>query len=105
MLEWINQAAKKRLHLSSREFQMILVVSIPFMIGALTFVWSNTRLVKQSYEYQALMKERRNLLRDNHLLTVEAESLKSLDRVQQLARKKIGLEYPKNNQVVTVFLN
>ena len=84
---------------------MILVVSIPFMIGALTFVWSNTRLVKQSYEYQALMKERRNLLRDKQLLTVEAVSLKSLDRVQQLARKKIGLEYPKNNQVVTVFLN
>ncbi len=83
---------------------MVLMVSVLFMVGAMAFVWSNVRMVKQAYEYQELMQERRNLMRKNHLLKIEVESLRSLDRIQQLARKRIGLRNPDNRQIATVFL-
>lgn len=83
---------------------MILVATSVLMLGAMAFVWSNVRIVKLAYEFQGLVQERRQLLRENRLLKVEMESLRSLDRVQALARKQIGLRTPENRQMVTVFL-
>ena len=83
---------------------MVLVAATGLMIGAMTFVWGNVRLVGLAYEHQKLDKEHRDLLRENHLLRVERESLRSLDRIQSLARRKIGLREPESRQIVTVFL-
>jgi len=65
-------------------------------------IWSTRYSI--AYEYQGLDKTQRSLLRENHLLHVEWESLRSLDRVQLLAKNKIGLREPESRQIVTVFL-
>ena len=83
---------------------MVLVAFTGLMIGAMVFVWSNVRLVKLAYEHQSLSREHRGLLSENHLLRVERESLRSLDRIQSLAKNKIGLKEPESGQIVTVFL-
>ena len=83
---------------------MVLVASVLLMIGAMAFVWPNVRSVKLGYEYQAWMKERRGLLRENTLLMLEKSSLESLDRIQSLATEKVGLQVPENSQFVTVFV-
>jgi len=69
----------------------------------MAFVWSNTRLVGLAYKYQTLDKTHKNLLRENYFLRVERESLQSLDRIQLLAKKQIGLREPENGQIVTIF--
>ena len=104
MFKWLKESIKKRFYVTSREFRMVLVAATGLMIGAMTFVWGNVRLVGLAYEHQKLDKEHRDLLRENHLLRVERESLRSLDRIQSLARKKIGLREPESRQIVTVFL-
>ena len=83
---------------------MVLVAVAGLMVGAMAFVWSNVRLVGMAYEHQSVNKEHRDLLRENHLLRVERESLRSLDRIQSLAKNKVGLKEPENGQIVTVFL-
>ena len=90
--------------MTTREYRVVMVAVVGLMIVAMAFVWSNVRLVGLAYEYQALDKTRRSLLRENHLLHVEWESLRSLDRVQLLAKNKIGLREPESRQIVTVFL-
>ena len=90
--------------MNSRAFRMVLVAVAGLTIGAMAFVWSNLRLVGLAYEHQILNKKHRNLLRENHLLRVERESLRSLDRIQSLAKNKIGLKEPENGQIVTIFL-
>ena len=67
--------------MTSREFRMVLVAAAGLMIGAMAFVWSNVHLVGLAYEHQGLNREHRELLRENHLLRVERESLRSLDRI------------------------
>ena len=104
MLKWFRKSIKTQFYVTSREFRMVLVAVAGLMIGAMAFVWSNVRLVGLAYEHQGLNREHRALLRENHLLRVERESLRSLDRIQSLAKNKIGLEEPESGQIITVFL-
>ena len=96
--------AQGRLHITPRDFRMIFLVSVLMMLAALTLVWPNVRKVKLSYDYQALAKERKELLKESHLLILERESLRSLHRIQALAINEVGMIEPKKEQVVTIFL-
>ena len=104
MFKWLRKSIKTQFYVTSREFRMVLVAVAGLMIGAMAFVWSNVRLVGLAYKYQALEKIQRSLLHENNLLHVEWESLRSLDRIQLLAKNKIGLREPESRQIVTVFL-
>jgi len=104
MFKWLLKSKKKQFHVTAHEYRVVLVAVVGLMIVAMAFVWSNVRLVGQAYEYQALDKTQRSLLRENHLLKVELESLRSLDRIHLLAKNKIGLREPESRQIVTVFL-
>ena len=103
MFKWLQKSMRTRFYVTSREFRMVLVAVAGLMIGAMAFVWSNVRLVGLAYEHQSLNREHRDLLRENHLLRVERESLRSLDRIQSLAKNKVGLKEPESGQIVTVF--
>ena len=103
MFKWLRKS-KTKFYVTSREFRMVLVAVAGLMIGAMAFVWSNIRLVGLAYEHQVLNREHRDLLRENHLLRVERESLRSLDRIQLLAKNKVGLKEPQSGQIITVFL-
>ena len=104
MFKWLAKSKKTKFHATTREYRMVLVAVTGLTIAAMAFVWSNIRLVGLAYEYQILDKIQRNLLRENHLLRVERESLRSLDRIQLLAKSKIGLRESENRQIVTIFL-
>lgn len=104
MFKWLKKIKRTRFHVTAREYRLVLMAVAGLMIAAMTFVWSNTRLVGLAYEYQTLDKTHKNLLRENYFLRVERESLQSLDRIQLLAKNKIGLREPKNGQIVTIFL-
>ena len=103
MFEWLRRFIKMQFYVAPREFRVVLVTLVGLMVGAMIFVWNNVRLVKLAYESQPLKQERRELLREKRLLEVERESLRSLDRIQWLAKKKIGLKEPEGDQIVTVF--
>ena len=92
------------LHLSPREFQIVLLVLTLLMCASMLFVWTNIRTVRQAYEYQVLKRENRNLIKAQSLLKLERESLRSLSRVQGLAKKEIGMVFPDPGQVITVFI-
>ena len=104
MFNWFLKSKKNQFHVTTREYRVVLVAVVGLMIVAMVFVWSNVRLVGLAYEYQALKKIQRSLFRENNLLHVEWGSLRSLDRIQLLAKNKIGLRESESRQIVTVFL-
>ena len=104
MFNGARQLFQGRLHITSKGFRMAFLVSILMMLAALALVWPNVRKVKLSYDYQALESQREKLLRENHLLHLEKESLRSLYRIQALAKDAVGMIEPKKEQVVTIFL-
>ena len=104
MFKWLQKTKKTRFHVTAREYRLVLMAVTGLMIAAMAFVWSNIHLIGLAYEHQILNKKHRSLLRENQLLRVERESLRSLDRIQSLAKNKIGLKEPENGQIVTIFL-
>jgi cell division protein FtsL len=104
MFSGARQLIQGRFHISPKGFRMVFLVSVLMMLAALALVWPNVRKVKLSYDYQALEVEREELLSENHLLRLEKESLRSLYRVQALAKDAVGMIEPKKGQVVTIFL-
>ena len=104
MFKWLRKSIKTKFYVTSREFRMVLVAVAGLMIGAMAFVWSNVSLVGLAYEHKNLHRNHQDLLRENHLIRVERESLRSLDRIQLLAKNKVGLKEPKSGKIVTVFL-
>ena len=100
----LTKSTELKFQVNSREYRMVLVAIVGLTIGAMAFVWSDIRLVGLAYKHQILTKNYHALLRENHLLRVERGSLKSLGRIQSLAKIKLGLKKPDNGQIVTVFL-
>tara|TARA_B100000686_G_scaffold347487_1_gene436328 strand:- start:629 stop:946 length:318 start_codon:yes stop_codon:yes gene_type:complete len=91
-------------YITPKGFRIVFLVSVLILLVALALVWPNVRKVKLSYDYQALATEREELLRENHLLLLEKESLQSLYRINTLAKNEVGMIEPKIEQVTTVFL-
>ena len=95
---------RSRLHVSSTEFQLLMFAFVLFMIGALAYVWPNIKMIKLAYDFHAIEKEHRDLLKENSFLKLEKQSLQSLYRIQSLGKTRLGLNDPEKDQVVTIFL-
>jgi cell division protein FtsL len=104
MFDGARGLIKGRLHFSSKDFWMVISVSILFMFGALALVWPNIKKIKLAYEYQDLSKEREKLSKENRLLNLERESLRSLSRIHLLAKSEVGMQEPDEGKVITIFL-
>ena len=104
MFDGVRELVRGRLHVSSKDFWTVISIAVLFMLGALALVWPNVRKINLAYEYQDLNKERRALLKENRLLSLERESLRSLDRIHLLAKKEVGMKEPEEGNVVTIFL-
>ena len=104
MFDGVRRLIQGRLHVSSKDFWMVISISILFMLGALALVWPNVKKIKLAYEYQDLAKDHRELLKENHLLNLERESLRSLDRVYLLAKNEVGMKEPEVGRAITIRL-
>ena len=104
MFDGIRRFIQGWLLVSSKDFWMVISISILFMLGALALVWPNVKKIKLAYEYQGLAKDHRELLKENHLLNLERESLRSLDRVYLLAKNEVGMKEPEVGKVITILL-
>ena len=104
MLNEARGHIKGRLQFSSKDFWMVISVSILFMFGAMALVWPNIKKIKLAYEYQDLSREREKLSQENRLLNLERESLRSLSRIHLLAKSKVGMKEPGEGKVATIIL-
>jgi cell division protein FtsL len=104
MFDGARGLIKGRLHFSSKDFWMVISVSILFMFGALALVWPNIKKIKLAYEYQDLSKEREKLSQENRMLNLERESLRSLSRIHLLAKSEVGMQEPDDGKIITIFL-
>jgi len=77
---------------------IILLVFICIFV----YVWLNLSVVEKGYLLSAKKSERGNLEKKNKELKLEVTELKSLDRIEKIAREKLQLVEPKENEIVWV---
>jgi cell division protein FtsL len=72
------------------------------LLGALFHVWQHIHVVRQGYELERLRAAHAALIQENKALRLEAGQLRSLRRVEEIARTRLGMVTPTPRQVVVV---
>jgi len=66
------------------------------------YVGSKVKIVRLGYQIETLEREKRDLERSNRSLLIEASSLSSPARIEELAIKRMGMVRPAKENVVIV---
>lgn len=92
----------ERVSLQRRRRRLLIVwLLAPCLVGlALLHVWLRLQVVHMGYVLSATSKLRGQLEQENRELKVELATLTSPDRLEAMARKRLGLASPKKGQVV-----
>ncbi|PTL36416.1 hypothetical protein CLG94_05140 [Candidatus Methylomirabilis limnetica] len=72
------------------------------LFGVLCYVWQPIQVVRLGYQVEGLAGERADLIRQQKELRLEVARLKSLRRVEEIARGQLGLISPKPGQVIVL---
>ena len=97
--------ARARRHVLSartREF-LAMVVVIGLLVGAvLCYVFLHLQVVRVGYEVERLRRERAALSEQGRTLRLEVAGLRSVKRVEEVARGTLGMVAPAPGQVIVV---
>jgi cell division protein FtsL len=78
-------------------------VSCGLVAGAmLLHAWVRTRVTEQGYALSRLSAEYRDLTREHESLQLKAAELRSPQRIEELARTKLGMSAPALDRVVVL---
>jgi cell division protein FtsL len=90
---------KKRIEF---KFSTVIIVSLVLMTTALIYVWSHLNSTKLNYLIAEEISIRDNLIEENKRLKVEYATLRSPQRIEAIARDKLGMHYPEREQVIFI---
>ena len=85
-----------------RHLLPLFAAAAVFVAFALVFVWTNYQSVQVGYEIAELHREQVRLTDLNRKYKVELANLTSLERLERLAEKQLGLVKPDTRQVRVV---
>ena len=80
----------------------VLGLCLVILAGALFHVWQHLYVVRQGYAIERLRAVHSRLVQENKVLRLEAGQLRSLRRVEEIARTRLGMVTPKPGQVVLI---
>lgn len=72
------------------------------LAAALFYVWQHTYLLRLGYEIERLRQAEAALVQEYKTLKLELGQLRSLRRVEEIARTRLGMVPPKPGQVVLI---
>ncbi len=79
-----------------------ILLSCLLVALALLLVWQRLRVVQLGYVLSTAAKLERRLEQTNRELKLELGSLTAPDRLETMARKRLGLKDPERKQIVVV---
>lgn len=97
-----QEVAEARAAARRGEALLPIVLSCLLVALALLMVWQRLRVVQLGYVLSTATKLERRLEQTNRELKLELGSLTAPDRVETMARKRLGLKDPERKQVVVV---
>lgn len=98
-----SQGVKSKRNLRDTGFLYTAVLAFFILIGVLFFyIWCRLTVVSTGYEMSGANAERNALLEKNRRLRLEFTRLKSPDRIERIATRKLGLVHPTGSQIVRV---
>ena len=85
-----------------RAFTAAAAVATAVVGSALFYVWTRLEVVSWGYRIPQATTRQEELRQANRELRIEAASLRSPGRIETIARKELGLDFPRPGQVFAV---
>jgi cell division protein FtsL len=79
-----------------------VVVALLVIAGLLLYVGGKVKIMRLGYQIEALEHEKQELERANRSLRIEASSLASPARIEEIAVKRLGMVRPRKDSIVIV---
>ena len=79
----------------------VLIIGL-VVLGLILYVGEKVKILRLGYQIEALEQEKRELERANRSLRIEASSLSSPARIEELAMKRMGMVRPPKENIVVV---
>jgi len=79
-----------------------VLIALLIISGLILYVGGKVKIVRLGYQLEALEREKRELERTNRSLRIEASSLSSPARIEEIAIKRLGMVHPPKDNLVMV---
>jgi len=79
-----------------------IIIAVLGIAGLLLYVGGKVTIMRLGYQIEALEREKQELERANRSLRIEASSLTSPARIEEIATKRLGMIRPPKDAVVIV---
>ena len=77
----------------------VIIILAALVIATLFYVWCRLQAVRMGYDQSRVTAGLQQLEKENEELRGEAARLKSPERIERLARERLGLGYPSPEQI------
>lgn len=88
------------LPLTFLDIKPILLIGGILLIGLLFYVWQHIHVVRLGYQIERLRAEQLHLVQEAKAMRVEIARLRSLKRVEEVARRDLGMMPPSPGQII-----
>ena len=78
----------------------MMTMGVILMLSCFMFVWTRICVLDTGYKIFEAIKTQGKYLQENRKLKIERASLAAPSRIEKVAKNKLGMINPKNNQVV-----
>lgn len=95
-------ARRSRVRWESWELLSGVALGAVILVAVLLYVWQHISVVRLGYAIERLRVQQAVLIQEDKMLKLERGQLRSLRRVEEVARRRLGMVTPKPGQVVLV---
>lgn len=98
----VPRAPQEKKAFSGIKYPTFIIMAIVLMFVALIYVGSHIHMTELEYEYAAQMNNNQKLLEEQKKLKVEYAMLKSPQRIESIARDRLQMSYPDQEQIIVL---
>jgi cell division protein FtsL len=94
----VRQVDRRR----NRELALVAVTALTLAGSVLAYGWQHFQMIRLGYRMEELRQEREALLKVHRQLELERAALASPDRIEAIARRRLGMAPPEHGQIAVL---
>jgi cell division protein FtsB len=95
-----RERSRRSEHLGRRQIFFTAFLGLGLIAVVLIHVWLRLQVVKTGYVLSSASKLQSHLEQENRELKIELATMTSPDRLESLARRRLGLVQPEKGQII-----
>ncbi len=93
---------KDKVEKSENSFFTYILIIIFFTVSIMFYLWHHIDVIRAGYKIEEIKKEKKALQEEIRQLKIRRSELMRLDRVDEIAKTKLGLVKVRENEIIVV---